>query len=78
MRWMLEMTACEKCWKDSGGDHARYKRLLKGRHCTPEEQAGDDAGLCPDCGRRTVHQHTGDCLSPECWRPAGLKKRKDG
>jgi hypothetical protein len=47
-------------------------RLLKEREanpCTPEEQAGPDAGICEVCDRKTKHQHTGErmcgCTSAE-------------
>jgi hypothetical protein len=58
------MSSCEKCWADSrtGGD---YMRLLKEREsnpCTPEEQAGPDAGQCPVCKRMTMHQYTGEAM----------------
>ena len=56
------MSTCEKCWRDAGltGD---YWSLLNERNknpCTPEEQAGPDAGKCPECGRMTLHQLTGE------------------
>jgi len=66
------VSACEKCWRDSATaeDHAaRYAELIEERKanpCTPEEQAGEDAKWCPDCGRMTLHQHTGECMNPEC------------
>jgi len=65
------MSSCEKCWADAatGGD---YMRLLKSREanpCTPEEQAGPDASVCEVCGRKTMHQYTGErmcgCTSPK-------------
>jgi hypothetical protein len=62
------MSSCEKCWAEAGGDADRYAILLKERDCEPEEQAGPDAGKCPNCGRMTLHQHTGECMtgcSPE-------------
>ncbi len=55
------MSACEKCWRDSGGNPDRYAELLVERAthvCTAEEQAGDDATECPVCHRKTVHQYT--------------------
>jgi len=58
------MAACEKCWRDAGGNPYEYERLLvlrKGNACTPEEQAGDDATNCPTCKRRTVHQYAHVC-----------------
>lgn len=65
------MPACEKCWRDAGaeafssqGDKvAIYHRLLDERRCTPEEQAGEDAGQCGSCGRRAVHQYVGCCMA---------------
>lgn len=66
------MSSCEKCWVDSEGG-ADYHRLLLERDaakrvCTPEEQAGPDAGECPFCKRRTLHQYTAE---PMCGcRPA--------
>ena len=65
------MSSCEKCWRDStGDDHAvRYAELIEQRRanpCTPEEQAGELAGECPFCDRKTLHQHTGE---PMCGCP---------
>jgi ferredoxin len=68
------MPSCEKCWDDSftltymtGEDRVEcYQRLIKERNCTPEEQAGHDAKKCPQCGRMTLHQYTGDCMNPKC------------
>lgn len=57
------MSACEKCWSDSSGMFGEYALLLAERDphpCTPEEQAGPDAGTCPECGRKTLHQQTGE------------------
>lgn len=59
------MSMCEKCWSDAGS-HSGYMRLLKEREanpCTPEQQAGANAGECPTCKRMTLHQHTGE---PTC------------
>ena len=57
------MSACEKCWadKDGPGDYMRLltERDASGHVCTPEQQAGPDAGECPVCHRMTLHQHTG-------------------
>jgi hypothetical protein len=65
------MSSCEKCWADSVSV-AHYTSLLKEREsnpCTPEEQAGPDAGECEVCHRKTVHQHTREkmcgCTTPE-------------
>ena len=60
------MSACEKCWRDAGGNHERYLELLKereGNPCTPAEQAGDDydgAPYCSDCGAK----HARFCKCP--------------
>lgn len=56
------MASCEKCWKDAGGDYARYMELLSYRNCTPEEQAGEHAYTCSACDRKTIHQHTNQCV----------------
>ena len=69
------MSSCEKCWLDAHyintDDLAdAYHALLAERSgvnvCTPEEQAGANAGVCPKCGRRTTHQITGACMTPNC------------
>ena len=54
------MSSCEKCWSDSryGNDYFRVLDSRKEHPCTPEEQAGPDAGRCPTCGKMTLHQHT--------------------
>ena len=65
------MPSCEKCWSAARRSvHVadEYARLLEKRDatksvCTPEEQAGPAATICPECGRRTVHQHCGVCMS---------------
>lgn len=64
------MPSCEKCWVDAhAGDHTgeghakMYARLIRERNCTPEEQAGEDAGTCPHCGRRAVHQYCDVCMA---------------
>ncbi len=61
------MSACEKCWRDAhwpGSDVAvEYAKLVAARICTPEEQAGPEATVCPNCGRRTLHQWTGECMA---------------
>ena len=49
------MSACEKCWSDSGGSHIEYMKLLEKRHtrqCTPKEQAGDYWDEGRQCDRR--------------------------
>jgi hypothetical protein len=66
------VSACEKCWRDahrSDDVAAEYTRLIterKANPCTPEEQAGDYATECPKCRRRSVHQHTGECMTFDC------------
>jgi hypothetical protein len=59
------MASCEKCWADSLGPFGdqvdRYHRLIKERNCTPEEQAGPDAGWCDKCERKTIHQNAKVC-----------------
>ena len=68
------MSSCEKCWADSytytyGTDESRiecYQRLIRTRDCTPEEQSGNDAQICSNCQRKTLHQVTGECMNPEC------------
>jgi hypothetical protein len=60
------MPSCEKCWSDAGGNPDRYGQLLVERRdnpCTPEQQAGVDALVCPKCGRVAVHQHCGVCMA---------------
>jgi len=65
------MSACEKCWSDAHKEPQfsvaeEYARLIEERKdnpCTPEEQAGLDATDCRSCGRRAVHQHTGECMA---------------
>lgn len=63
------MSACEACWRTAGGDPDYYRTLLRERNCTPEDQAGPEATVCVLCGRRTVHQHTGECMF--CGRHGG-------
>ena len=68
------MASCEKCWSDAyylqdceEGHVEKYAKLIEERKdnpCTPEEQAGNDAGFCPVCERNTVHQHAKSCT--EC------------
>ena len=57
------MASCEKCWNDSKGELERYSQLIMLRVCSPEEQAGPEAGICPSCKRKTLHQHTNDCMA---------------
>jgi len=68
------MPGCQKCWRDAhrgpGVSVAEeYSRLIDERGsnpCTPEEQAGPDAEACPRCGRRTLHEVTGECMVLWC------------
>ena len=60
------MASCEKCWRDSGGDPARYAVLVNRRDCTPEQQAGEMATVCPACKRKTVHQYAHVCMNVGC------------
>ena len=69
------MASCEKCWADAykrsriypekcQAEH--YRDLIKEREnnpCTPEEQAGNDATICPKCKRKSVHQIINVCMS---------------
>jgi len=65
-----EMSTCEKCWRDAhyrGIDVAEeYLKLIDERRdnpCSPEEQAGPDAEVCPKCGRKVLHQWTKKCMA---------------
>ena len=62
------MATCEKCWSDAHGSAEAYEQILRerdesGNPCTPEEQAGPDAGWCVRCQRRTRHQWTAECMA---------------
>ncbi len=64
------MASCEKCWNDAYdygmSDQAEnYARLIKERNgiCTPEEQAGEGAKLCPECNRYSRHIHCHVCMN---------------
>lgn len=57
------MASCEKCWRDSAGDPLRYAVLVNERDCSPEDQAGYGAQMCPHCGRRAVHQYCHICMA---------------
>ena len=71
------MPTCEKCWASAytvsvmtGEAQADvYGRFLMERNCSPEEQAGHDARWCGACGRRAIHEVTGECMS--CNREPG-------
>lgn len=63
------MTSCEKCWTDSKSNPERYQELLKQSKkspCTPEQQAGKYATVCPECKTKTVHQICRVCMNPKC------------
>lgn len=64
------MSACERCWSmayDPQANQAdRYFENLAKHQCTPEQQAGDGAEWCADCGRMSLHQHTKQCMNQEC------------
>jgi hypothetical protein len=65
------MSCCEKCYADSMATGRRYMDLMnereaRGEVCTPEQQAGLNAGQCPACKRMTLHQYTGE---PMCGCP---------
>ena len=56
------MSSCEKCWSESRM-HDNYHELIKKiPGCTPEEQAGPFATVCPKCKRKTLHQMTRQCI----------------
>jgi len=61
------MPSCERCWADAHKGYAdpieQYHRLITTRTCTPEQQAGPDAGVCPKCERKTMHQHCNVCMA---------------
>jgi hypothetical protein len=65
------MPSCEKCWRDAGGDPREYAVLVEsrnrpGKECSPEEQAGTEATMCPFCLRRTVHMYSQVCMVTDC------------
>lgn len=69
------MASCEKCWSDAymmkysdpmKGQTEHYQDLIEERKdnpCTPEQQAGEDAKKCPECGGITIHQYAKLCMS---------------
>lgn len=60
------MSACERCWRDAGGDPDGYHELLEARKvnpCTPEQQAGPGATKCPTCERAVLHTYTKECMA---------------
>jgi len=65
--------ACMKCWKECGQDQDKYDKMMAAKRtqgpvafCTPEEQAGPEAGQCPWCGHQTIHEKCGVCMNPDC------------
>ena len=68
------MSCCEKCWSDAhrGPQFSvaeEYGKLIEERKdnpCSPEEQAGPEAGVCPKCKRKTLHQHVKDVCMAGC------------
>ena len=65
------MPSCEKCWAEalrisygtSEDQSEVYQRLNKAANCTPEQQAGPDAEVCPKCDRKAIHQIVKCCMS---------------
>ena len=62
------MASCEKCWADATLRGVEYSELLRsrearGKACTPEQQAGPGATLCPSCRRMAVHQYVAECMA---------------
>ena len=69
------MASCEKCWNDAytrthtnpmKGQAGHYQDLINERkenQCTPEQQAGPDATICPSCKRITMHQYAKICTN---------------
>ena len=69
------MPSCEKCWGDaymmtlsepmkSQAEH--YSDLIIKRKdipCTPEEQAGINAKICPSCNMRAIHEIVNMCMN---------------
>ena len=70
------MSTCEKCWTEARcwaetklilpygiSFVSEYNRLIAIHRCTPEEQAGEHAEVCPQCGRLTLHQWARECMA---------------
>lgn len=71
------MSACEKCWREAGGDAERYSALIGERRsqpCSAEEQAGERAEECPWCGRKTLHELTREPMCGCPWTPARYRE----
>lgn len=76
------MASCEKCWADAfdygmSDQTENYRRLVKERNCTPEEQAGEDATKCLECNLISVHQYVRVCMNKDC-AIFGKKLLKEG
>ena len=75
------MPSCERCWRDAhfaalhgnANKEDCYRLLVEQRDCTPEQQAGDDAGKCGPCNRFTVHQYARICMA--CGADYGKAKK---
>lgn len=65
------MASCERCWSasyvdayHSGESQAdAYQKMVAAHNCSPEDQAGPAAKVCPACDRQTVHQYAYVCMS---------------
>ena len=65
------MVSCERCWGVARGrawlnnteQSEEYRQLILVNDCTPEQQAGEEATVCPECKTKTVHQHTKRCIA---------------
>ena len=74
------MASCERCWADAFGmsfgtsksQPEIYGELIKTRNCSAEQQAGPEAGICPKCKRKAVHQAINQCMS------CGYEDKDDG
>lgn len=60
------MSSCERCWSMAYDPYSsqseRYQENIATHTCTPEQQAGEGAGECPECHRMTKHQHTDELM----------------
>jgi len=79
------MVSCERCWERShiiaremGEEQTEaYRRLVRTKDCTPEQQAGPEAGECGKCKTHTVHQHTRQCIACGWQEPTVLAGGED-
>lgn len=71
----IKMASCEKCWGDAylmsrsnpmKSQTECYQELISTRTCTPEEAAGEDATMCDNCKRKTMHQYAKVCTNCGC------------